>query len=459
MKGMNLLDEFLNNNEKNNEQEPIVTPSFVISENEEDEHQAPPSIEGADEFEIGQDEDYENPLFHMTEIRRMPLNASNRGLKIFIVVLCAIIVLACCTAGGYFLGQRSNQNNFGKDGDKISLNLQSKPADKNELTKAEVYKKANPYVVGIQIYNKETAATASGVIFSSDGYIITNDHIYENIASPKFVIYMSDQTEYTASFVAGDSRSDLAVLKIDQNVNLKPAVFGDSDQLYIGENTVAIGRPIAADTDSNLTSGTISLLNRRLAVSSAYSLKYIQTDAAINPGNSGGALVNMYGQVVGITSAKIAGNDYEGLGFAIPSVMVKRVAESLIKNGYVTDRAKLGISYYEVSAVVADVNDYPRGLYVAEVDSASGAYGKLSEGDIITTVNGVEITSDDIMLDTIDASKPGELLTLSGTNKDKKPFTIDIVLGEDKGSSSYSAAASNNTSSSNDNSFNFPFGD
>ncbi len=462
MKGLKLLNEFFNNNEDQKEL-PIIQPSFIIDEDETDEaEQASPNTSQFSDYEIEQDEDYENPFFHMTEIRRMPLNESNRGLKIFIIALCAIIVLTCCTAGGYLLGQKMGQNSFGKTNNNISLNLQSKPTDKNELTKAEVYKKANPYVVGIQVYNDDSASTASGVIFSADGYIITNDHIYEDIASPKFIIYTSDQKEYTATFVAGDTRSDLAVLKINEKVSLTPAVFGDSDQLYIGENTVAIGRPIAADTDSNLTSGTISLLNRRLSISSSYSLKYIQTDAAINPGNSGGALLNMYGQVIGITSAKIAGEEYEGLSFAIPSVMVKRVAESLIKNGYVTDRAKLGISYYEVSAVTADINNYPRGLYVAEVDSTSGAYGKLNKGDIITTVNGTQITSDDIMLDIIDGCKPGDTLTLTGENQNKNNFTYQIVLGEDKGSSSYSATKQNikdQTPSQQEDSFNFPFGD
>ena len=464
------LDFFAPTEEQQDEDEPVaeeqpsVQQPFVIPDEEVEEE--PRNIDfdaaGYNDFALEQDEDYENTPFHMTEIHRMPLNASRRGFKAFIIALCAIIVLTCCTAGGYLLGQNSRQSNGGNKNDKISLNLEAKPSNKQELTKAQVYEKANPCVVGIQVYNDETAATASGVIFSKDGYIITNDHIYEEIASPKFVIYTADRKEYTASYVAGDTRSDLAVLKIDGVNDLPAAVFGDSDQLYIGENTVAIGRPMSADTDSNLTSGTISLLNRRLSITSSYSLKYIQTDAAINPGNSGGALLNMYGQVIGITSAKIAGQEYEGLGFAIPSAMVKRVVESLIKNGYVTSRAKLGISYYEVGAVSADVDGYPRGLFVNEVDKTSGAYGKLKKGDIITTVNGTEITADDIMLDVIDQSAPGDTLNISGEDQNGNAFTYDIVLGEDKGSSSYTATkqpASDDNSSQNDNSFDFPFGE
>lgn len=464
MKGMIFLDDFFNNKPEN-EQNPSGDTSYVMPEANADGRPDSPHQNTDNmfsDFEKDIDREYENPPFHMTEIHRMPLNSSRRGLRAFVIVLCAIILLTCCTAGGYLLGQNSKQSTGSKGNNKISLNLQQKPSDSAELTKAQVYEKANPYVVGIQVYNREAATTASGVIFSADGYIITNDHIYEDIASPKFIIYTSDQKEYEATYVAGDTRSDLAVLKIEGAADLTPAVFGDSDELYVGENTVTIGRPISANTDSNLTSGTISLLNRRLSITSSYSLKYIQTDAAINPGNSGGALLNMYGQVIGITSAKIAGDKYEGLSFAIPSVTVKRVAESLIKNGYVTDRAKLGITYSEITTVTSNVTGYTKGLYVAEVDQTSDAYGKLKTGDIITSANGTDITSDDVLLDIIDNSLPGDTLKLSGQDKNKAPFSYDIVLGEDKGSSSYSTTKEqmqDDTSSQNDNSFNFPFGE
>ena len=406
-------------------------------------------------------ENFNKPPVHLAEVRRIPLKASERGVKIFALVLAAVILLTCCAAGGYLLGLRNNTGSTSKTSSVI-LNLKSKPSDTAEYSAAEVYKKANTSVVGIAIYNDNTASSASGVIFSKDGYIITNDHVYDGIAAPKFFVYTSDGKEYKAKYVAGDTRSDLAVLKIEGVSDLTPAVFGDSGELYIGEQVVAVGRPINASTDSNLTTGIISLLDRRLSVTSSYSVKYIQTDTPLNPGSSGGALVNMYGQVVGITAAKISGTDYEGLGFAIPSVTVKRVVVSLIKNGYVEGRARLGISYNEVDAVAADIYGYSRGLYVATVDPACDAYGKINVGDIITSVNGTDIESDDVILDVIEAASPGDTLTLTVRTKTGSTTTLSIKLSEDKGSSSYSTAPSksgNTSSATASDSFNFPFGD
>lgn len=382
------------------------------------------------------------------------------GMKIFAFILAIIIVaVSGLTVGCYFgSNTRSGTGIFN------SLDLASKPKDTDESTPAQIYEIGNKSVVGITCYNtKGQGSEATGVIYSEDGYIVTNDHIYSEVASPKFKIYTFDGKEYNAEYVAGDTRTDIAILKIvNTSDKFSVATFGNSNECFVGENVVAIGRPMDSKTNSNLTNGIISLLGARVTASNNYSIKSIQTNSAINPGSSGGALFNMYGQVIGITFSKIAGDEYEGIGYAIPSVTVKRVADSLIKNGYVTDRARLGISYYDIDSVTAEIENIPSGLQVTSVDSESKLYGKLNEGDTITHINDIKITTTDIILDIIENSKPGDSVSLTYITKGGMTNSISTVLLEDQGSSSYiknSSQSSNNSQGSNNSEFNFPFGE
>ena len=227
----------------------------------------------------------------------------SRGLKYFAAVLAGVILLTAASAGGYFLGRNSVRTSHSGN---AKIELAAKPAKTDEKTAAEVYEDVKESVVGIMVYNTAgKGSQASGVFYSSDGYIVTNDHIYAEVPSAKFKIYTSDNKEYDAQYVAGDQVSDLAVLKIEGS-GFKAAQFGDSAELNFGENVVAIGRPSDATDASSITKGIISSVARRVRTTTNYSAKLIQTDSAINPGSSGGALVNMYSQVVGITSSKLA---------------------------------------------------------------------------------------------------------------------------------------------------------
>lgn len=358
------------------------------------------------------------------------------GIKIFALLMAAVVLVTGSCLTGYLIGVSRNANSQNHFAD-TTLNLVSKPANTNEYTPAQVYEMLNKSVVGITVYNSEgSSSTASGVIYTEDGYIITNDHIYDDIVGAKFIVKTYDGTEYQASFVAGDVRSDLAVLKVDAN-GFVPAVFGNDKELHIGENSVAIGRPNNVGENS-ITEGIISLKDRRVSTTTNYSMKMIQTSTPINPGNSGGALVNMYGQVIGITSSKITGEEYEGIGFAIPSSTTKFIVESLIKNGYVVDRGRLGVSYQVITNVTKEINNYPStGILIATVDTDSDLYGKVSAGDIITQVNGADITSDDVILDAIEAAKPGDVLTFTVYTSTGSYKTISAKLLPDTGSSSY----------------------
>ncbi|HHW46333.1 MAG TPA: trypsin-like serine protease [Clostridiales bacterium] len=380
---------------------------------------------------------------------------SNKGLKVFALILAFVILLSCGITAGYYAGRLTAK----PSGNAPAVDLEPKP-DVTGLqanTTEYVYQNVKDSVVGIAVYSKEdrtATSQASGVIYSEDGYIVTNDHIYASIPSPQFLVVTSDGSEYKAEFVAGDLRSDIAVLKIDAK-GLTPATFGDSRQVIVGEKVIAIGKPNGLSLPSTVTEGIVSAVDRRIiSANSNYSMKYIQTDTAINPGSSGGALVNMHGQVIGITSSKMSGQEYDRIGFAIPSLIMKTVVDSLIKNGYVANRAKLGITYTEIDAVTAELNNSKRGLVIQQISAESSLYNKgIKVGDIITHVNDKQITSSAVILDVIEDSKPGDTIDLTiETSSGPVNFVAELI--EDKGTSSY-----NSTSAKNRNEFNFPFGE
>ena len=426
------------------------------------------TVEGFEEDDAFFDENTsETPIWNKVNYTETkPINdykPMSRGLRIFAGILAAVVLLTAASVGGYFVGRNSVSV---PKGEGVKVDLAAKPKDTDMMTPAQVYAQVNESVVGIRVYNeKGQAGDASGVFYSKDGYIVTNDHIYSEIGAPKFRIYMHDGTEYNATYVAGDSISDLAVLKIDGAGEFKIAEFGDSRQLVCGESVVAVGRPNDATDSSSITSGIISLTRRRVKTTSSYSASLIQTDSAINPGSSGGALVNMYGQVIGITSSKLAGVEYDAVGFAIPTVTVKRIVEQLISDRQVKDRAKLGITYTEVNSVAAEINGYDNtGLYIVTVSEDSDIFGKVNEGDIITHVNGKKINTDDVVLDVIEDCKAGDTIALTVLFKNGTQSDFDVTLRANVSESSYSEVIkaddkNNSSSSQGGGTFDFPFGE
>ena len=386
-----------------------------------------------------------------------------KGLKAFCGIMAVVMLLTASSATGYFIGRNSMSHSY--IGSNIDVDLASRPTDAEASTPAQIYAKVNESIVGIRIYNQSgQASDATGVIYSEDGYIVTNDHIYSEIGAPKFKVYMHDGKEYNAVYVAGDTISDLAVLKIEGGKGFKTAEFGDSEQIINGENVVAIGRPNDATDNTSITSGVISLKKRRVKTTSSYSSNMIQTDSAINPGSSGGALVNMYGQVIGITSSKLAGVEYDAIGFAIPSKTMKRVVEQLISSGKVTDRAKLGITYTEINSVTAEIKNYAApGLLVAAVGEDSDIFGKVGEGDIITHINGFAITNDDLVLNVIEDCKAGDTVTLTVLLKNGTEAEFEVKLRANISESSYSSVIKdqkpNPQAPNNDGTFDFPDGE
>lgn len=385
--------------------------------------------------------------------------SGNYGVKAFCIALCAVILLSCFSYGGYYLGKSDLFNNHSTN-NTVSTNLAKKPKDSSVFSPEEIYSKTASSIVGILIYNsKGDISEASGVVFSEDGYIVTNDHIYSSVPSAKFKIYMHNGEVYDARYVAGDTRSDLAVLKINQNVKLTKTEFGNSDEVVSGEKVCAIGYPNGYSSLSTITTGIVSTPKVRASISSSYSSNFIQTDTAINPGNSGGALINEYGQIIGIVSSKISGTSYEGVGFAIPTKTVKRITESLIKNGNVKDRARLGISYNFYNEAMAELAQLSSaGLYIQEVSDDSDLYKKVEKGDMITRVNDIAISDDAVILDLLEEYKPGDKILLTINKQSGETETYSVKLLSDEGSSSYVNDYSSNSGQENNKDFNFPEG-
>ncbi len=450
------------------EEEEILEESDIIDEKEIiEEQEIVIEQETANTTQIPVNNEQIEDFVKITPIETVSEKQNKKGFKIFALLIIFALILTVVASLGYYAGK----NAVSISPKNPSLNLAAKPENNEKLSAEQVYEELNKSVVGIAVYDKEgIKGYASGVVYSEDGYIITNDHIYMETPSAKFKIYSYDGNIYEAKFVAGDTRSDLAVLKVDAS-GFYPATFGNSDELKFGEEVFAIGRPNDATASSSITGGYISFLNRRVANTTSYSSKLIQTDSAINPGSSGGALVNAYGQVVGITSSKLVGDEYEGVGYAIPTTTVKFVVEELINNGTVTSRAKLGVSYTEIDSVTAEINGSNiSGLKLAEINAESPLYGKASEGDIITGVNDIKILKGETILEIIEAAKPGDkvILTIySAVSKTSKNIEVELLRAESTSSYEYESLKDNNSkdndskdenSKNNNGTFDFPFG-
>lgn len=268
--------------------------------------------------------------------------------------------------------------------------------EKEAMSVVEIVKKVSPATVAVRAevsysaYGQTGIAEGSGTgfIISEDGYIVTNHHVIDGADSVEVLI--PGQSEYMDAEIIGyDSKTDMAVLQVDAS-DLPYVEMGDSDLLEVGELAVAIGNPFG-DLAGTVTVGVISALDRSISIQgSTYSL--LQTDASINSGNSGGPLVNSYGEVIGITNAKVS--DGEGIGFAIPVNDIKSVIEDLVNNGYVKGRPIIGVSVITVDAGTAEIYGWPTGAYVREIieDGAADLAG-IEVGDIIIEIEGEKIDS------------------------------------------------------------------
>ena len=274
------------------------------------------------------------------------------------------------------------------------------------------------------------SGAGSGVIISSDGYILTCDHVVSGASN--ITVTIGDK-DYTATVVGEDSTSDIAVIKVDAD-GLTPAIVGDSDKLAVGDNVLAVGNPLG-ELGGTVTSGIVSALNRSVSIQSSSSvntMSLIQMDASVSPGNSGGGLFNMNGELVGIVNAKSSDSDAEGLGFAIPVNDAVKVAQELLENGYVTGRPYLGISYYAVTdaqtAAQLGVNAY--GVYIVEVVKGGPAdKAGLQAGDRIVSVDGSEVATQSDLGTLMQNHKAGDAIEIT-VARGGQMQTVNVTLGE-----------------------------
>lgn len=421
-----------------------------------------PQWPGADQFTPGA------PAPKKPKKERRPMSRGAKlATKIVAGVLCCALVSAASVGGFAALINNGviQVNNAGSGDATFTINKLINSDENNptttvsgDMTQQEVAAKVLPSVVCIQNYQQasfqqglsmpgwsnnqnstqqetrdsEVSPTSegSGIIATSDGYIITNAHVVDGADSLKVIT--SDGKTYEAELIGSDSMTDLAVIKVDAE-GLTAAEFGSSSDLVVADPVIAIGNP--GGLQSSVTVGYVSALDRPVTSSdTGYTMNCIQTDAAINPGNSGGALVNMYGQVIGINSSKIVATGYEGLGFAIPIDDALPIIRNLKDYGYVKDRAMLGISGQYLDSWTANFYGLPSGMYVAEVNNESVSDAGVQQGDVITKIDDEEITSANTISNYIAKKKPGDEVTLTITRGlTNKTFTCKVTLTESTG--------------------------
>lgn len=315
------------------------------------------------------------------------------------------------------------------------------PQADGTYTPRQIYTRVSPSVVSITVYQQggvQRIGYGSGVILSEDGYIVTNAHVLTS-SRYRFVVQTSDGRDYEAEFVAASTRYDLGVLKVDAS-GLTPAQFGNSDEVSVGDEVYGIGNPAGPDYASSLSHGLISGVNRSVTLEGYNNAYYLQTDAAINPGNSGGALINAYGQVIGISNSKVAGEDYEGMGFAIPTAQAIPLVNEMMRYGKLIDRVKIGVTFLELDENRASIAGLPEGLYVNSIEEESGAKGSgIEAGDVVTKAEGESCRTVDDLRGHLKGKKAGDVLTLEyyDASDGGRIKTAEVRLIEDVDSAFY----------------------
>lgn len=334
-----------------------------------------------------------------------PVKKNRIGLKVTALALCCAL-LGGAVGGGIVWG-------VGRSGDETSVNVSGRTVSqvalktvdgKTAMSDAEVYAANVNSVVSINVTGTnsnnffgqpvQTASSGSGFILTTDGYIVTNYHVVEDAQTVKVTLYNGD--EYDAQYVGGDEDYDIAVIKIEAS-GLQAVTLGDSEKLNVGDRVLAIGNPLG-DLTFSMSGGMVSSVNRTINVDGT-PFNMIQTDTSINPGNSGGPLLNSYGEVVGIVSAKYssyASQSVEGLGFAIPINDVAAMIQDIMTNGYVSNKAYLGITPGTMNEQMAAQYRYDvtKGVFIYSVEEGSAAdKAGLKMGDVIMKIDGTDVDS------------------------------------------------------------------
>ena len=359
-------------------------------------------------------ERYSRPLPGRSTPPAQPRKKSRRGLWIFLICLAVVLGIAAGVlvwswlAPGRYTDRFEYWYDYGweEDGETSGeITIPTYPTGEGavleietdrgpELTAQEIYQRVNPSVVTVMVQLDDSVSVGTGVIFRSDGYILTNYHVLEG--GRDCTVALDTGRTYEALYVAGDERNDLAVLKVNLT-GLPAATFGDSDQLVVGDKVYAIGNPLGVELRGTLTDGIVSAINRDVWVDGR-TMTLIQTNAALNSGNSGGPLINAYGQVVGINTIKMSSSysNIEGLGFAIPSASIRRLVNDLLTYGEVQPEPTFGVT---VNQLGTWLEEDLRGIQVIDVTAGSAAdLAGIRTGDFILSAAGTPVNSSQDLL-------------------------------------------------------------
>lgn len=330
------------------------------------------------------------------------------------------LALICSLCGGvigsgvtYFVTGKNVSNN--SSGNTVTVDPVSFATDSTALSAAEIYQKVSPAVVMVSTktiqtvngwFQQEAEGMGSGFIINTDGYILTNYHVIED--ANEVTVTLSDGREVTASVVNYDANQDVAMIKLNEDIEVPGVVeLGDSDALQPGEEVLAIGNPLSKELSSTLTKGIVSALNRSIETETGVSTNLIQTDTAINSGNSGGPLINTKGEVIGINTLK-ASDGAEGIGFAIPINDVKEKIESLSK-----PILNLGVSIRVIDESMAKQLNMEEGLYIVEVTEFSAAEkAGLRGGDLIVKVDGTRVKEFEELQEIKNSKEEGDTMNI-----------------------------------------------
>lgn len=380
-----------------------------------------------------------NPVYQPPKREKSKARFSLLTVIVAAIVAGAVGVASATITTAYFWNQDENQTNDHLDLENNTVNIN---VEEQALSVVEaVAKKVTPCVVGIRTTTsvnsffgnqQEESGEGSGVIYKQNGYIITNYHVIEdavtNARNTKIEVFLDSSAEnsYIATVVGYNISADLAVIKI--NVTGLPVIeIADSDKVKVGQYVITVGNPGGLEFMDSVTYGVISGLDR--VVSSDSDIGLIQTDAAINPGNSGGALVDATGKLVGINSSKIVSEEFEGMGFAIPSNEAVEICEKIIAKEN-SPEPYIGITISEkYTAEVLKFYGYPTGAVVLSVYSGSPAYeAGLRKGDIITEFSGTEITEYTVLEKLMSNCKPNQKVNLK-LYRSGRYYTTTITVG------------------------------
>ena len=382
-----------------------------------------------------------------------------KGIRIFCILLVLALAVSGCAVGGFFLGRYTQEKVKGEYSDQTLIN---KPDGADDGIGAEIYNSVSDSLVTICVYNIDgNQQVVTGMVYSEDGYIVTLDSVYLTVPAAKFKVFTADGNEYDATFVGGDSRTDISVIKIDEDVKLSPISLGNSDQTVSGEKVFGISCPNGQFEKPLISEGIVSASYIRVSnPETSYSVNMIQTTVNANQGDYGGALVNAYGHVIGMmTMAKTAYYNYNGYQVpvefddsicAIPSTTLKFIAEAIIKDGKAPDRARIGISYIVKNSVDVEIEKLAAaGLMIASVDENSELYGHIKEKDIITKINGERTLTDNTVLDIIEALKPGDTISVTVVDSEGNEAVYEAKLLNYRSESSYTLLPEGDTEDPN----------